>query len=373
MNKTNPIRQLAAVLLLLMLAFPLSAQEMTDSVRTFRFFAGRDGFYAPGLNNGEELARLFEFVDQYKDMIKGHEMMLYVDGYCNSRGAAAENFRMARIRSKRVKSELITRKGLTEDCFSTRNHTEQGDFVLVRAFIPEALRRPRPQPEEKKEVREDTVPQVPEVILPQEQPVDTVVVAEVVEEFDSAAVSPARQSVTLYEPENDSKFLLKTNLLDYTILMLNVEGEWKFADRMSLALELQRAWYAKRSPHKVYRIGTVIPEVRYWVIEHSRWNGMYVGAFVGGTMYDLSKGWKGHKGEGLFGGLSTGYMWRIGKRLSLDAGIGVGYLYARDKVYVPRDNHFLYQLTKNVSYFGPLRLKLSLVWRFQIEKNQSVK
>lgn len=197
MNKTNPIRQLAAVLLLLMLAFPLSAQEMTDSVRTFRFFAGRDGFYAPGLNNGEELARLFEFVDQYKDMIKGHEMMLYVDGYCNSRGAAAENFRMARIRSKRVKSELITRKGLTEDCFSTRNHTEQGDFVLVRAFIPEALRRPRPQPEEKKEVREDTVPQVPEVILPQEQPVDTVVVAEVVEEFDSAAVSPARQSPSM--------------------------------------------------------------------------------------------------------------------------------------------------------------------------------
>ena len=176
------------------------------------------------------------------------------------------------------------------------------------------------------------------------------------------------EQVPLHTVKSDGEFVLKTNLLYYAILMPNVEVEWKFAGKWSAALEIQGAWYAKNDPHKVYRVATVMPEVRYWVIERSRWNGIYVGAFVGGGMYDLCNGKKGHEGEGGLIGVSGGYMWAIGKHLSLDAGIGLGYLYARDKVYSPRDGHYLYQFTRNVNYFGPLRLKLSLVWRFQTEK-----
>lgn len=165
-----------------------------------------------------------------------------------------------------------------------------------------------------------------------------------------------------------SRLAVKTNLLYYAILMPNIEAEWKFKDRWSATLEVQGAWYAKNDPHKVYRIATVIPEVRFWAIERSRWNGIYVGAFVGGGLYDLCDSKKGHEGEGALAGISAGYMWAIGKHLSLDAGIGIGYLYARDKLYYPRDGHYLYQLTKNINYFGPLRLRLSLVWRFQTEK-----
>ena len=72
-------------------------------------------------------------------------------------------------------------------------------------------------------------------------------------------------------------------------------------------------------------------------------------------------------------GISAGYMWPISKHLSLDAGIGVGYMIARDKVYEPHDGHFLYQMTKNINYFGPLRAKLSLVWRIPSFKKQTVK
>ncbi|MDE6582227.1 MAG: DUF3575 domain-containing protein, partial [Duncaniella sp.] len=177
--------------------------------------------------------------------------------------------------------------------------------------------------------------------------------------------------VTYVRP--DSRFALKTNLLGYAILMPNLELEWMFADRWSVALEAQGAWYSKSSPRKVYRIATIIPEFRYWVIDRARWHGMYVGLFGGAGMYDLSNNRKGHEGEGFMAGLSVGYMWPIGKHLSLDAGIGVGYMRLRDKVYAPADGHFLYQYTKNIDYVGPLRLKLSLVWRIPGKKIQSVK
>lgn len=167
-----------------------------------------------------------------------------------------------------------------------------------------------------------------------------------------------------------NRVALKTNLLGYAALMPNLEVEWMFTKKWSAALEYQAAWYSKTTPDKrwVYRLATLTPEVRYWPIERTRWHGMYVGVFGGIGMYDLAKTNKGHEGEGFMTGISAGYMWPIGKYLSLDAGIGVGYMRARDKVYVPADGHFLYQLTKNINYVGPLRLKLSLVWRLYREK-----
>ena len=155
--------------------------------------------------------------------------------------------------------------------------------------------------------------------------------------------------------------------------MPNLEAEWMFTDRWSLALEWQGAWYTKKSPRKVYRLTTVTPEVRFWALDRGRWHGMYVGVFGAWGMYDLDFGKKGHEGEGWMAGASVGYMWPISKHLSLDAGIGLGFMRARDKVYEPRDGHFLYQMTKNINYFGPLRAKLSLVWRIPSIKNQTVK
>lgn len=63
----NRLRHIAITLLMLMAAFPLSAQEKADSVFTFRFLPGKDMFFAPGLNNGEELARLLDCVERYRE------------------------------------------------------------------------------------------------------------------------------------------------------------------------------------------------------------------------------------------------------------------------------------------------------------------
>lgn len=378
LNCMKHLRLLTVLSFFIMLALPLSAQEKEDSVYIFRFLPKRNMFYSPGLNNGEELVRIYESVDRYKDSIMAHDIYLYVDGFYNKK---ADKYSTARTRSNRVKSELITRKGLKEDNFITRNHAATSNYVTVRfrpkGWVPNEPFDLEPVDIEQLEMESDTAfvdPQVGEetpVAQPEEivSAADTVVVIECPDSYDFEAQSePATSSVV----KSDSRFALKTNLLFYTVLMPNIEAEWMFANRWSAALEIQGAWYSKENPHKVYRLSTVTPEIRFWTIDRSRWHGMYVGLFGGYGKYDLSKGRNGHEGEGFMAGLSIGYMWPISKHLSLDAGIGVGYMSAQDKLYKPSDDCYLYQYTKNINYVGPLRLKLSLVWRVPM-KTRTVK
>ena len=383
-KKATPIRLLLTVCLLVLFALPLSAQEEEDSVFIFRFFSGKNEFYAPGLGNGEEIAKMFNAVDRFKDLIDKREVSLYVNGYYISEGKKAETRTTAKLRSNRVKSELIVRKGLKEDNFITRNQPGDANYVTVSFSVPLSYLRSEPKVETPVEpvveVVPDTIEELAETVNPEVTTVkeETAVVEAVETVVDTAehTISPDSIAPVAKKSSFDrwswllkgDHVVLKTNLLDYAILMPNLELEWMFKKNWSAALEWQVAWYAKTTPHKVYRIGTVIPEVRYWLLERSRWHGLYVGAFVGGGEFDLSNGKKGHEGEVYFGGFSAGYMWPIGKYLSLDASVGLGYMRIHDKEYLPFDGHFLYQRTRNINYFGPLRAKLSLVWRFQSEK-----
>lgn len=62
--------------------------------------------------NEAELERLYVLIDCHKAEIAAGRMPVYVDGYCASQPTAKENLNTAFIRANRVKSELITRKGL---------------------------------------------------------------------------------------------------------------------------------------------------------------------------------------------------------------------------------------------------------------------
>lgn len=162
------------------------------------------------------------------------------------------------------------------------------------------------------------------------------------------------------------RFALKTNLLYDVLLMPNLELQWRINPLWSVALEANVAWWKNDAKHKYYQIMMFSPEVRRFVIPRGEWHGMYVGAFVGGGKYDLENGGTGYKGEGGMAGLSVGYMWPVSRTLSLEAGLGLGYMYTRYKEYVPHDGHYLYQRTKNMNYFGPLKVKFALAWRFDV-------
>lgn len=160
------------------------------------------------------------------------------------------------------------------------------------------------------------------------------------------------------------RFALKTNLLYDVLLMPNLELQWRINSLWSLSLEANVAWWKNDAKHKYYQILMVSPEVRRFVIPKGEWHGMYVGAFVGGGKFDLENGGTGYRGEGGMVGVSAGYMWPVTRTLSLEAELGLGYLYSRYKEYIPHDGHYLYQRTKDLNYFGPLKVKFALAWRF---------
>lgn len=164
-------------------------------------------------------------------------------------------------------------------------------------------------------------------------------------------------------PEPMLRLAIKTNMLYYGLLLPNLEVEWLINPNWSVALEGDLAWWGKYSHEKSYRLAIVSPEVKRWIHPRSPWHGLYVGAFVGGGLYDLENNNKGYYGEGVMGGLSVGYMWPVSKCLSMEAAVGAGYLYSRHKEYKPMDGHHVYQRAKDLNYFGPLKIKLSLVWR----------
>lgn len=159
------------------------------------------------------------------------------------------------------------------------------------------------------------------------------------------------------------RLAIKTNFLYDAALLPNLEVEWRMNDKWSLALEGGVAWWGRYSKDRSYRLAMVSPEVRRWIHPRAPWHGFYVGLFVGGGLYDLLKNRPGYRGEGAMGGLSVGYMWPIGRNLSLEGEIGGGYLFTRCKEYIPMDGHHVYQRTKNIHYYGPLKVKFSLVWR----------
>jgi ompA family protein len=131
----------SGIILTILLLFPLlslAAQEQANTAYVFRFMADKDMFYVPYNGNGKELTRLKTCVGQYKEGILAGNIPLHVDGYCKSAPTEKENRSIAKLRSNRVKSELITSIGLNETCFVTCNHSGEGDYVTVRFVVPKA-------------------------------------------------------------------------------------------------------------------------------------------------------------------------------------------------------------------------------------------
>lgn len=159
------------------------------------------------------------------------------------------------------------------------------------------------------------------------------------------------------------RLTIKTNLLYDAILMPSLEVEYRIDDRWSVAVEGSVAWWKRDRRHKYYQIATILPEGRYWFGTKKPWHGHYVGVFAGGSWYDLENGERGYKGEFFTTGVSYGYMFPIGRSLSIEAGLGVGFLYTTYEEYLPIDGHYVYQQTSRTNWFGPVKVKLALVWR----------
>lgn len=118
---------------------PLFSQTGADTTYLFRFKAEKDMFYVPYRGNEKSLEELLSVLSANMEQLKNGERYISVSSYGASSGKGISSTRMSRLRSLRVKSELILRGKVTESMFVTDRHIAspyQGEMrnVVVVTF-----------------------------------------------------------------------------------------------------------------------------------------------------------------------------------------------------------------------------------------------
>lgn len=342
------------ILILLSCIHPMKAQEKTDTTYLFRFVPEKDMFYVPWNGNDKELARLESCVAQYRKEIQEGRIPLRVDGYCNSLQGRKENLNVAYIRANRVKSELITRQRLTEECFITRNHASDGDFVTVSLVVPIIAASMVNEPEERK------------VAGVAEQPEEQTANRETASAQDTVTTSPNLQETqeshvpeTFRETDREHALSLRANLLRWATLTPDLGIEWRINASWGILVNGSWTSWTWNGKDRRYALWEVSPEVRYYIGKEKRG---YLGAMfkTGEFNYKLSD--TGKQGDLMGGGIVGGYQLRLNDALSMDFNLGIGCVHADYEKYGVIDGVRVRQGKESKDWWGPVSAGVTLVW-----------
>ena len=352
--------------LLTLLLLPAMAQQKADTTYTFRFVPREDMFYVPWNGNDTELARLLECIEKNKATILDGKLPLYVDGYCNSLNGEKENLAIAKIRSNRVKSELITRAGIKEESFITRNHPAEGDFVTVRLTVPaeettvsdveaEAQRKAEAErlATEKRAEQERLAEEqrkAEEARLAAEK-----AEAEKAAQQNTLADTPSETKIT-----NDYHLSLRANLLRWATLTPDLGLEWRICPSWGIAVNGSWTSWSWSDKDRRYALWEVAPEVRYYMGEKKAW---YLGAMFKAGQFNYKLSDTGKQGDLMGGGITAGYQLRLNKALDLDFNLGLGYLNADYEKYEVIDGVRVRRGNETKDWWGPINAGVTLVWK----------
>ena len=352
--------------LLTLLLLPAMAQQKADTTYTFRFVPQKDMFYVPWNGNDMELARLLECIESNKADILDGKLPLYVDGYCNSLNGEKENLAIAKIRSNRVKSELITRAGIKEESFITRNHPAEGDFVTVRLTVPaeettvsdveaEAQRKAEAErlATEKRAEQERLAEEqrkAEEARLAAEK-----AEAEKTAQQNTLADTPSETKIT-----TDYHLSLRANLLRWATLTPDLGVEWRICPSWGIAVNGSWTSWSWNDKDRRYALWEVAPEVRYYMGEKKAW---YLGAMFKAGQFNYKLSETGKQGDLMGGGITAGYQLRLNKALALDFNLGLGYLNADFEKYEVIDGVRVRRGNETKDWCGPINAGVTLVWK----------
>ena len=352
--------------LLTLLLLPAMAQQKADTTYTFRFVPQKDMYYVPWNGNDMELARLLECIESNKTDILDGKLPLYVDGYCNSLNGEKENLAIAKIRSNRVKSELITRAGVKEESFITRNHPAEGDFVTVRLTVPaeettvsdveaEAQRKAEAErlAAEKRAEQERLAEEqrkAEEARLAAEK-----AEAEKAAQQNTLADTPSETKIT-----NDYHLSLRANLLRWATLTPDLGVGWRICPSWGIAVNGSWTSWSWSDKDRRYALWEVAPEVRYYMGEKKAW---YLGAMFKAGQFNYKLSDTGKQGDLMGGGITAGYQLRLNKALDLDFNLGLGYLNADYEKYEVIDGVRVRRGNGTKDWWGPINAGVTLVWK----------
>lgn len=353
------IRKMLYGFALILPAAPVMAQDNTDTTYVFRFVPTDDMFYEALGDNRTELERLEDAVEKYYDDILEGNIPIRVDGYCNSGGNRKTNLKLAKDRSNRVKSELITYCWVVENSFITKNHSGEGDYVLVRLVVPKRLSSPssseddnEPASDNSADVSENTTnnPETP-AEEPQAQPVQT----------EQAATTETKQtSESLPTGEVGGAFSLRTNLLRWATLTPDLGIEWRINRLWGILVHGSWTSWSWNNKDRRYALWEISPEVRYYIGKEKRG---YIGAMYKAGAFNYKLSATGRQGDLMGGGITGGYGLRLNDALSLDFNLAVGCIHADYEKYEVIDGVRVRQGKESKNWWGPINAGVTLVWQ----------
>lgn len=363
------IKTILIIASLLTAVSTFATRQKADTTYTFRFVPQKDMFYVPLDGNDRELARLLECVRRNKDSILGGSLPLYVDGYCNSLDSEKENLRMAAIRSNRVKSELIVRGGIKEECFITRNHASDGDFVIVRLTVPAPEASIVESKAEEERLAAERAEQERKAAEERRKAEEARRAAEKAEADRLAKEQAARkaeqpQEITATPLESPSSapyhFALRANLLRWATLTPDLGLEWRVHPSWGILVNGSWTSWSWNGKDRRYALWEVMPEVRYY-IDKEKCGYLGVMFKAGEFNYKLSA--TGKQGDLMGGGITGGYLLRLNKALSLDFSVAIGCLHADYEKYEVTDGVRVRRGTETKNWWGPVNAGVTLVWK----------
>ena len=373
---SRKISFLTLFLWLTAVTFPVFAQQKADTTYTFRFVPQKDMFYVPWNGNDMELARLLECIESNKTDILDGKLPLYVDGYCNSLNGEKENLAIAKIRSNRVKSELITRAGIKEESFITRNHPAEGDFVTVRLTVPaeettvsDVEAEARRKAEAERLEAEKRAGQ--ERLAEEQRKAEEARLAAEKAEAERAAQQQqtATQQNTIVadtpsetETPTDYHLSLRANLLRWVTLTPDLGLEWRINPSWGIAVNGSWTSWSWNDKDRRYALWEVASEVRYYMGEKKAW---YVGAMFKAGEFNYKLSGTGKQGDLMGGGITAGYQLRLNKALNLDFNLGLGYLNADFEKYEVIDGVRVRRGNETKDWWGPINAGVTLVWKIK--------
>lgn len=394
MKKSKQLLLITALLFIWEL--PVIAQQPTDTTYIFRFVPNDDMFYVPWNGNDRSLHQLLNILEKNKKQLQAGQMYISVSSYAASANDILTSERMAYIRNNRIKSELITQGGLTEQMFVTDrailssygkeklrnvvvvtfpasvekvaeiagieaarrvenyNKERSGKAERERLFIEQAAREKAEAERLAKEQAER------EHLAAQEKArkqAETERLAAEREEKERAETE--RLAAEAAAKAKAHSLSLRANLLRWGTLTPDLGVEWRLNRHVGILVNgSYTSWTWNSNDHR-YALWEIAPEARYYIGKEKRG---YIGAIykAGSFNYKLSE--IGKQGNLMGGGLTGGYQLKLNKALNLDFSLALGCLHADYDKYIVIDGIRVRQGKETKNWWGPISARVTLVW-----------
>ena len=394
MKKSKQLLLITALLFIWEL--PVIAQQPTDTTYIFRFVPNDDMFYVPCNGNDRSLHQLLNILEKNKKQLQAGQMYISVSSYAASANDILTSERMAYIRNNRIKSELITQGGLTEQMFVTDrailssygkeklhnvvvvtfpasvekvaeiagieaarrvenyNKERSGKAERERLFIEQAAREKAEAERLAKEQAER------EHLAAQEKArkqAETERLAAEREEKERAETE--RLAAEAAAKAKAHSLSLRANLLRWGTLTPDLGVEWRLNRHVGILVNGSYTSWTWNSNDRRYALWEIAPEARYYIGKEKRG---YIGAIykAGSFNYKLSE--IGKQSNLMGGGLTGGYQLKLNKALNLDFSLALGCLHADYDKYIVIDGIRVRQGKETKNWWGPISAGVTLVW-----------